>query len=879
MSRFGQRSISLLVTALLLITTLPLSAFSTAVDSVSVPVGLDDSAAVVVPGGTTTEDFSGNTDVSSGEQDNTCNHTYWGNCDTSCNECEEIREPLAEHCYSSDCDVDCDVCMEDRTTLTDHQYDDTCDEYCNACGTLRRDCHSYNNSCDTTCNDCDHVRVITHTYDTLCDPVCNVCGNERVTEHLYTSACDAVCSVCKSVREVRHTLNDWYDHCTVCDTDIGTCGDDIYWFIHDNTLILSGSGEMYHYDFWDDTVPWSNDIASIHKVWVSEGITSLGTNAFCDFVNLTEAELPSTLKTMWMNAFAACESMTEITIPSGLEKIDVSAFANCTALCKFKVAEGNTHFSVKDDVLFNSDMTALWAYPIGSTLEIYEMPDTVKRVEAYAFSEAVHIKEIKFSENLKHIDDEAFHNCTGLNSITLPEGFESTGGGAFQGCENLSGINLPDTMTRIGPLTFDQTAYYNNLSNWDCGLVLYLDNYLLDTRCKYDEIAGESGLELAGEYTVKEGTTLIADEAFFLLWDLSAVNLPSSLRYIGDGAFCSCHGLRDVVIPEGVTHIGDTAFWLNDDLQSVTLPIGLQYIGYKAFDDSAFLASVANENTPLGYINGYIIGTHSSLVDAELPNDTVLIAENAFEAAGDSLQSVMLPDSLRIIGDEAFINNRNLKNVTVPATVEYIGDYAFGYTKYYASDAEGYVYNKVDQFVLSGYTDSKADTYAKKFQVAFDYLDGCDHEYTASVTTPNTCYGAGVRTYTCNFCDDFYTESIPAGHTNIVIDPAVEPGCNANGMTEGSHCEACGEVIISQTATPSLNHKIVAEIHEGATCGQGGYTMGIYCKTCEKYLVEPEYIPPTGDHRECAMDEIAATCISEGRTGGTFCQWCGQTVI
>ena len=643
-------------------------------------------------------------------------------------------------------------------------------------------------------------------------------------EHTYEFDCDAVCNECLFVRDVIHTLDD--STCTVCNVEVDTCGDNISWFIQDNVLILTGTGDMYHYDIW--YLPyWSEQQTKFTKVVVGEGITSLGTNAFCECANITDVELPSTLNKMWMNAFALCSSLTQITIPSGLTSIDVSAFANCSSMLKYEVDGDNTHFTAKNGVLFSADMTSLWAYPIGSKEEIYTMPDTVTTVEAYAFSQAKNLTSITFSKNLKHIDDEAFHSCIGLTEITLPNGFLSTGGGAFQDCYNLATINLPKNMTRIGPLCFDQTAYYNNLDNWENQRVLYLDNYLLQAREKWDDVNGESGIELSGSYHVKSGITLIADEACDFLYRLTDITLPDSLKYIGEGAFCACDGLTSIDIPTNVTHIGELAFYLSDNLAEVNLPDGLQRIGYSAFEKTPYFSSIVNAENPIGYDNGYIIGTHSSLKEANIREGTVLIAENAFEKAGSSVRSITLPESLRYIGAEAFISTYNVNKIIVPEAVEYIGDYALGYSRHYASDSEGYVYSHLYQFVLSGYSDSVAEKYAKEFDVPFEPIKECEHEFTSSITTPYTCTKDGVCTYLCIHCSASYTEAIPAQHTNIVIDAAVTADCENEGLTEGSHCEACGIVITAQETISASDHDYaVATCTKPRTCNICGKTDG-----------------------------------------------------
>ena len=532
-------------------------------------------------------------------------------------------------------------------------------------------------------------------------------------EHIFDSVCDAVCEKCLFVREVEHDFSDDSDYCSVCGTYSGTCGDDIIWSVQDNVLLIEGSGEMYNYMFWGKVVPWKTYQSSVVKVYVSNGITSIGDTAFYGFSELTEIDLPDSIKRFGTNAFADCTKLTKMTIPVNLELIDLDSFAGCADLLEFKVAEGNKFFTVEDGVLFNIDKTSLWAYPIGSDRSVYKMPDTVKCVEAYAFSEAVNLQTVIFSENLELIKDEAFYGCTGLTEISLPESMRRLEGGIFQECENLSSISLSSNMEYIGGYCFHNTAYFNNLENWENELVLYAGKYLLQARDKWTEVDGESGLELAGAYTVKDGTVLIAAESFSSFEDLTEITLPESLKYINMGAFYGCESIEEIVIPENVTDIDDIAFYDCTSLNNVILPSGLQHIGYDAFEGTPFLSSVVTDDNSMGYYMTYILGSKSSLTKINIVDGITLVAENAFDEA-TSVKEITLPESLEYIGAESFSNTSQTKNVVIPETVKYIGDYAFGFNIYYSNSIDDYVYNKIDNFSLSGYEGSVAEAYANQ---------------------------------------------------------------------------------------------------------------------------------------------------------------------
>lgn len=71
-------------------------------------------------------------------------------------------------------------------------------------------------------------------------------------------------------------------------------------------------------------------------------------------------------------------------------------------------------------------------------------------------------------------------------------------------------------------------------------------------------------------------------------------------------------------------------------------------------------------------------------------------------------------------------------------------------------------------------------------------------------------------------------ESVPAESTpmpsvdcehEVVKDAAVEPTCNTQGKTQGSHCSKCGEILEVQTKSPAKGHS-----YEGDSCSVCGYT-------------------------------------------------------
>ena len=98
--------------------------------------------------------------------------------------------------------------------------------------------------------------------------------------------------------------------------------------------------------------------------------------------------------------------------------------------------------------------------------------------------------------------------------------------------------------------------------------------------------------ELNGTYSIRKGTKIICDRAFYYCSALRSVVIPDSVTSIGDCVFWGCKSLSSVVIPDGVTSIGDGTFWDCSSLSSVVIPEGVTSIGICAFSGCKSLESL-----------------------------------------------------------------------------------------------------------------------------------------------------------------------------------------------------------------------------------------------------------------------------------------------
>ena len=187
------------------------------------------------------------------------------------------------------------------------------------------------------------------------------------------------------------------------------------------------------------------------------------------------------------------------------------------------------------------------------------------------------------------------------------------------------------------------------------------------------------GNESLTVYTVREGTRVICDRAFFYCNSLKTLNLPDGVKSIGNNAFWSCTSLKTLNLPAGLTSIGDYAFWLCTSLKTLNLPEGVKSIGNNAFYRCTSLETL---NLPAGLtsIGSYAFSYCNSLETLNLPAGLTSIGNYAFSYC-KSLETLNLPAGLTSIENSVFYGCPSLKTLNLPDGVKSIGNCAFSRCK------------------------------------------------------------------------------------------------------------------------------------------------------------------------------------------------------
>jgi len=112
-----------------------------------------------------------------------------------------------------------------------------------------------------------------------------------------------------------------------------------------------------------------------------------------------------------------------------------------------------------------------------------------------------------------------------------------------------------------------------------------------------------------------------------------------------------------------------------------------------------------------------------------------------------------------------------------------------------------------------------------------------------TTTLEPTEYAEGSKSRTCSACNEVETASIPAlGHEHTVVElPAVAPTCAATGLTAGSKCATCGEILVAQETVPAIDHASVTHVGaNAATSTEAGNVEHWICSECETVWLDEE---------------------------------------
>lgn len=323
----------------------------------------------------------------------------------------------------------------------------------------------------------------------------------------------------------------------------------------------------------------------------------------------------------------------------------------------------------------------------GLTFSFSEDGQTVSITGFDGSRSVVEIPETYGGAKVTSIAAGAFRGQTMITDVVIPEGVTYIGREAFAGCSALVRVKIPTSVTQVGANLFEGTPYDSTLT----GELVYINSILY--RCQSDAVT----------VSIRQGTTVIAEEAFINRVNLAAIVVPDGVSYIGSNAFKNCSALSQIEIPKSVRDIVANAFdgtkwyedrkhemiYINDLLYRVPAEIIVQSeqpTGSLRDKDAAELAKSGVATQIIPYTDVIVQGETTTICTlafantpvqkVQLPSTLTTIRYGAFQNC-TALKQITLPESMTFIEGGAFQNCSALSSILVPQNVTYLGASAF----------------------------------------------------------------------------------------------------------------------------------------------------------------------------------------------------------
>lgn len=353
-----------------------------------------------------------------------------------------------------------------------------------------------------------------------------------------------------------------------------------------------------------------------------------------------------TVTTIGKGAFVLT-GMGSLNIPASITDIKPNAF-KLSGFNKIEVDKNNSNYTSINGVLFSKDKTVLFAYPKENSATSYIIPDGVKIIESTAFMGA-----------------------SNLNNIVIPDGVTTIKENAFYLWSNLKNVSIPTSVKSIGRDAFD----FSVCSKVNNGY--YISNCLIG-----------ADNEINGNFTIKDGTRLVADSALRGIENLESITIPASVEIIGDCALLnfSIDGkLKSITVSKANKNFSSEngVLFNKNKTELIYYPFGKEDTIYTVPSTVTKLAKVSFNDCKLSKLNlpdnlKYIDESAFqgiSLKSLSIPESVEYIGRYAFDLSG--IETIHIPKGITTIEEGTFYRCMQLKSVSIDNHIKHIGDYAF----------------------------------------------------------------------------------------------------------------------------------------------------------------------------------------------------------
>lgn len=444
-----------------------------------------------------------------------------------------------------------------------------------------------------------------------------------------------------------------------------------------------------------------------------KNITGLGAQSFEHCYNLETIDWGACL---WggkidYRTFYMCNSLKEINIPDNVQVVGTDTFNGCTSVTSIDL---NNVIQIEYCGFANTGITEL------------TIPESVKSMGAFSFGNTTNLETVTFKNDIRiYISDDSAPSkqlfiVFGKLTYNEPSDTWNNDGGAWKNDviktiivdnENITDCTfVPNGMFQY--MGIEEVILSDNISTL---------NYQAFFDCKNLKTIKANKLNAIQDSVFQNCTSL---EEINPTDDVK-INFPDTLYWIGTNAFFKCSSLGDVTLDKNIFHIGNSAFY-NSGITNLVIGNNVTEIGSSAFKELVNCESIYidvepslveyreygtmfwgctsldtltigknvttlepnclqnmvtkhlifEEGSTITEIPNHCVYGNANLESVVLPENLITISEEAFQACY-SLKSIELPNTITTIKRNGFFGCHSLETINGLENVEYIGNHAF----------------------------------------------------------------------------------------------------------------------------------------------------------------------------------------------------------
>ena len=230
--------------------------------------------------------------------------------------------------------------------------------------------------------------------------------------------------------------------------------------------------------------------------------------------------------------------------------------------------DGKTVISLGLNAFENSKITSI------------TIPDTLKDIETYAFSDCTNLTQINWGAGVESLGVGAFEDCTGLTEITIPKTFTGhMGNYPFNGCNNITKVIFEEGITEIPSFICQNLIGIKEITIPNS--VTKIDSFAFNACENLERINWGANVESLGVETFGDCVSL------------TEITIPKTFTgHMGNYPFNGCDNITKVTFEEGITEIPSFICQNLIGIKEITIPNSVTNIGSFAFDGCTSLEKI-----------------------------------------------------------------------------------------------------------------------------------------------------------------------------------------------------------------------------------------------------------------------------------------------